>query len=173
MLLGDKIKELRKKKKITQGELADKMYVSRQTISNWENNKSYPNMDFIASLGDIFNVSIEVLIKEDLELAKDKTDLQIAGKEENIAKQEQENIQKNKYRVALSRLLFIRFNFLWMGTLVASYFYFSKNHLEYIWFPTFFIIFSLFTAIPIEMIKRKYKLKEKQDLTKFLDERYK
>lgn len=108
MLLGDKIKELRKKQKMTQGELADKIYVSRQTISNWENNKSYPNMDFIVSLSDIFNVSIDVLIKEDLELVKEKTALQITDKEENIAKQEQRKIQKNKYRVILSRLLFIR-----------------------------------------------------------------
>ena len=44
MELGNRIKELRKAQNINQDELAEKLFVSRQTISNWENDKSYPDI---------------------------------------------------------------------------------------------------------------------------------
>lgn len=43
MELGNRIKDLRKSQKINQDELAEKLFVSRQTILNWENDKSYPD----------------------------------------------------------------------------------------------------------------------------------
>ena len=70
MHLSDKIKDLRKKDEITQKELAEKIFVSRQTISNWENNKSYPSMEFVHSISNLFNVSIDSLIKEDVDEVK-------------------------------------------------------------------------------------------------------
>lgn len=173
MLLGDKIKQLRKNQKITQDELAGKIYVSRQTISNWENNKSYPSMDFILSISEIFNVPIGTLIKEDLEISKNERNEEIKHIEKNQLEQERKTIQKNKYRVVLNNLLRMRLIYLWAGTLFTSYFYFSKTYLDYIWIPIFLIIFSLSTTIPIEMIKKKYQLKDKYKLISFLDELYK
>lgn len=173
MLLGDKIKQLRKNQKITQDELADKIYVSRQTISNWENNKSYPSMDFIFSISEVFNVPIDILIKEDLEISKNERNEEIKHMKRNSLKQEQNTIQKNKYRVVLNNLLRMRLIFLWIGILFTSYFYFSKTYLDYIWIPISLIIFSLSTTIPIEMIKKKYQLKDKYDLISFLDALYK
>lgn len=129
MLLGDKIKQLRKQQKITQEELADKIFVSRQTISNWENNKSYPNMDFIVLISKTFNVTIDKLIKEDVDNINDKINMEAIAEKSTKAEQEQKKIQKNKFRVVLGRLFFFRLSFMWVGALFTSYFYFSLKHI--------------------------------------------
>ena len=68
--LGNKIKYYRNEKELSQEELAERVYVSRQTISNWENNKSYPDINSIVLLSEIFEISIDNLIKGDVELMK-------------------------------------------------------------------------------------------------------
>lgn len=70
MELGNKIKYYRGEKEFSQEELAERVYVSRQTISNWENNKSYPDINSIVLLSEIFEISIDNLIKGDVELMK-------------------------------------------------------------------------------------------------------
>ena len=67
MELGNRIKELRKNININQDELAEKLFVSRQTISNWENDKSYPDIQSVLLLSEIFNVSVDQLLKVDVE----------------------------------------------------------------------------------------------------------
>ena len=67
MELGNRIKELRKNININQDELAEKLFVSRQTISNWENDKSYPDIQSVLLLSEIFNVSVDQLLKGDVE----------------------------------------------------------------------------------------------------------
>ena len=67
MELGNRIKELRKAKNINQDELAEKLFVSRQTISNWENDKSYPDIQSVLLLSEVFNVSVDQLLKGDVE----------------------------------------------------------------------------------------------------------
>lgn len=59
---------------MTQEELAEKMFVSRQTISNWENDKSYPDIHSLLMLGNLFDVSLDILVKGDIEAMKDKID---------------------------------------------------------------------------------------------------
>lgn len=70
MELGNKIKYYRGEKEFSQEELAERVYVSRQTISNWENNKSYPDINSIVLLSEIFEISIDNLIKGDVEQMK-------------------------------------------------------------------------------------------------------
>ena len=70
MELGNKIKYYRNEKELSQEELAERVYVSRQTISNWENNKSYPDINSIVLLSEIFEISIDNLIKGDVEQMK-------------------------------------------------------------------------------------------------------
>ena len=67
MELGNRIKELRKAQNINQDDLAERLYVSRQTISNWENDKSYPDIQSVLLLSEIFSVSIDNLLKGDVE----------------------------------------------------------------------------------------------------------
>lgn len=58
--------------KLSQEELAEKVYVTRQTISNWENGKSYPDIHSLLLLSSLFNVSLDQLIKGDIEIMKEE-----------------------------------------------------------------------------------------------------
>lgn len=66
MNLGERIKENRERLILSQEVLADKIYVSRQTISNWENNKNYPDINSLLLLSNLFDVSLDTLVKGDL-----------------------------------------------------------------------------------------------------------
>lgn len=70
MELCKTIKRLRTEKGWSQETLAEKAYVSRQTISNWENEKNYPDVHSLLILSDLFGVSIDELIKGDVETMK-------------------------------------------------------------------------------------------------------
>ncbi len=66
MALGEKIYELRKQNGWSQEELAEKCEVSRQSVSKWESGQSVPDLDKILMLSDIFQVSTDYLLKENL-----------------------------------------------------------------------------------------------------------
>lgn len=72
MEIGKQIKKYRTEMKLSQDELAGKIFVSRQTISNWENNKNYPDVKSLLLLSSLFGVSLDILIKGDLEKMKEK-----------------------------------------------------------------------------------------------------
>lgn len=55
---------------LSQEELAEKVFVTRQTISNWENGKSYPDIHSILLLSSLFEVSLDQLVKGDIEIMK-------------------------------------------------------------------------------------------------------
>lgn len=71
MELSKTIKKLRNEKGWSQETLAERAYVSRQTISNWENEKSLPDVHSLLILSDIFSVSLDELIKGDVEAMKE------------------------------------------------------------------------------------------------------
>lgn len=60
--VGSKIKDLREGKGLTQEQLAGKVYVTRQAISSWEKGQSFPDIDNVVSLCEIFDVSLEELL---------------------------------------------------------------------------------------------------------------
>lgn len=71
MELGKQIKKHRQEAQLSQEELAERIYVSRQTISNLENNKSYPDVNSLVLLSETFQISLDKLIKGDIEVMKD------------------------------------------------------------------------------------------------------
>ena len=66
MILADKIIELRKKNGWSQEDLAEKMDVSRQSISKWEGAQSIPDMNKILKLSEVFSVSTDYLLKDEI-----------------------------------------------------------------------------------------------------------
>ena len=66
MKFGENLKNLRKAKKLSQEKLAEKVGVSRQSVSKWEVGESYPEMNNILTLCDIFHCKINDLVHEDL-----------------------------------------------------------------------------------------------------------
>lgn len=76
MELSKQIKKYRTEANLSQEELADKVFVSRQTISNWENDKNYPDIKSLVLMSEVFHVSLDKLIKGDLERMKKEIDTQ-------------------------------------------------------------------------------------------------
>lgn len=70
MELGKQIKKYRGELGLSQEALAEKIYVSRQTVSNWENDKNYPDINSLLRLSEVFQVSVDILIKGDVEKMK-------------------------------------------------------------------------------------------------------
>lgn len=68
--VGVQIKNYRSRMGISQEELAEKVYVSRQTVSNWETGKNYPDIHSVLLLSSVFNVSLDQLMKGDVEIMK-------------------------------------------------------------------------------------------------------
>lgn len=77
MKFGVRLKQARQDKKLTQENVAQELNVSRQTISSWENERSYPDIDSLIRLSDFYHLSLDQLLKED------------TGMKEEIQKKEQ------------------------------------------------------------------------------------
>ena len=80
MEIEKKLKDVRMQAGLTQEQVAEKIMVSRQTVSNWENGKSLPDIVSIMSLSDLYQISIDELLKGDKRM-KEKME-----KDANIAK---------------------------------------------------------------------------------------
>ncbi|MDO4556620.1 MAG: helix-turn-helix transcriptional regulator, partial [Lachnospiraceae bacterium] len=70
MQLGQTIKNIRKENNMTQDQFAKLFHVTRQTVSNWENEKSYPDLLTLVQISDDFNISLDHMLKENKVMAK-------------------------------------------------------------------------------------------------------
>lgn len=87
MELSQKLKELRKKQGLTQLELAERLFVSRQAISGWEAGTSRPSTENLQSLSRLFNIPLETLLDDSAEAepaaAQEKLPAEEQAKEED------------------------------------------------------------------------------------------
>jgi len=65
MDIGEKIKKARIEANVTQEQIAEVLGVSRQTVSNWENGKTYPDIVSVIKMSDFYNISLDHLLKEE------------------------------------------------------------------------------------------------------------
>ena len=86
MEVGNRIREQREAVGISQDELAQKVFVSRQTVSNWERGKTLPDVQSLLLLSNLFDVSVDTLVR---------------GDEETMAK-EIENYELERYKIKVS-----------------------------------------------------------------------
>lgn len=92
MEIGKKIANIRKENNLTQEEFAEKYNVSRQTISSWENGKSYPDLTLLVKISNDFDISLDKLLKEDKKII------------ETLSKYQNDN---KKYKKILKNILII------------------------------------------------------------------
>lgn len=79
MEIEKKLKEARTNVGLTQEQVAEKIMVSRQTISNWENGKSLPDIVSILNLSDLYQISLDELLKGDTKMKeKIEKDVKVA-----------------------------------------------------------------------------------------------
>lgn len=65
MEFSSKIREVRKKENLTQEEFAEKIFVSRNAVAKWETNRGYPDIQNLITISDVFEISLDELVKKD------------------------------------------------------------------------------------------------------------
>lgn len=86
MEIGTQIRKYRSAQELSQEELAERVYVTRQTISNWENGKSYPDLHSLLLLSSLFHVSLDQLVKGDIEKMKQEINKDEVAKFNRLSK---------------------------------------------------------------------------------------
>jgi transcriptional regulator with XRE-family HTH domain len=87
IMIADKIKNARTIKQLIQEQVAEDLNVSRQTISNWENGKSLPDIVSIIRMSELYDLSLDELLKGDATLLnKIERDMKVAKAENNVIK---------------------------------------------------------------------------------------
>ena len=68
MKFGEQIKERRQELDLTQAEVAEKLFVTRQAVSNWEHDKTYPDLNMLVKISNVYQISLDSLLREDQKL---------------------------------------------------------------------------------------------------------
>ena len=112
--IGSKIKAARIEKKLTQEQVAELLGVSRQTISNWENEKSYPDIISVIKMSEYYDVSLDYLLKGE----EMKNYYDYLEESTNVVKS---NTNRNKIVAILSYLL------IWAYAMIVFWFFTSGS----------------------------------------------
>ena len=80
MNIGNQISTIRKEQQLTQEQFGSLFHVTRQTVSNWENEKSYPDLQMLIDISNQFEISLDTLIKEDSKMVKTIDKERVLGK---------------------------------------------------------------------------------------------
>ena len=145
MNLSKQIKKYRDREGFSQEDLAEKIYVSRQTISNWENERSYPDIHNLLLLSVLFDVSLDDLVKGDVEMMKN-------------------NLQQVKFN-KLGQVMAI-FLILAVGSMGLAIKYFGNVGLI---IPFVFWVIAMTAAIKIDIIKKRENIKTFAEIVAFME----
>lgn len=63
MNFGEQIKERRQELDLTQAEVAEKLFVTRQAVSNWEHDKTYPDLNMLVKISNVYQISLDSLLR--------------------------------------------------------------------------------------------------------------
>ena len=148
MEIANQIKKYRGKLKWSQETLAEKAYVSRQTISSWENNKSYPDIHSLLILSKLFNISLDELVKGDVDTMK----------------KEIENSDVKKFN-SLSWLLTVEYALVVLSPMPLM------KYLNWLGGVIWGIILtiSIFTAIKVEKLKKANNIQTYREIKAFME----
>ncbi|MGX7024647.1 helix-turn-helix transcriptional regulator [Vagococcus hydrophili] len=147
MNLNNQIKKYREQKGYSQEVLAEKIYVSRQTISNWETGKSYPDIHNILLLSTLFNVSLDELVKGDVEMMKRK----ISNKK-------------------LDQLAWVMIVFIGLAAIsVGVIFNYLDDSMWLLLIPFCLWLVGMITALKLEKIKKKEDIKTYREIIAFYE----
>ena len=100
MEIGNKIKQLRYKAGLTQEQLASKLGISAQSISKWEGAQSVPDLEKILKLCEVFGVSTDYLLKDEMEVEEVKEDVYEPLKVKHISAEFANDYMDQKKKVA-------------------------------------------------------------------------
>lgn len=145
MEISKQIKKYRKREEYSQEQLAEKIYVSRQTISNWENNRSYPDVHNLMMLSVLFKVSIDELIKGDIEYIR-------------------EQVHQKRWKLWSNIML--------ISALIAVFLFVPailQDNRTLLISSILLYLIAFLAAVPLEIMKRKHKIYTYRHLINFYD----
>lgn len=148
MNLGSQIRKYRSELSMSQDELAEKVFVSRQSVSNWENDKTYPDIKSLLLLSEVFQVSLDQLIKGDLEIMK-----------KEISTQELTSFQKDTAIMTV-------FCFLMLLTPIPLAHFFAW------WGMAVYLLIcavGIYFAIRVEKHKKKFDIQTYKEISAFME----
>ena len=148
MNLGSQIKKYRSELSMSQDELAEKVFVSRQSVSNWENDKTYPDIKSLLLLSEVFQVSLDQLVKGDLEIMKKEINTQ-----ELASFKKDAVIMTAFYALMVITPIPLAHFFGWWG--MAVYLVISA--------------FGIFWAIRVEKHKKKHDIQTYKEISAFME----
>lgn len=150
MEVKNQIRAYRSELGMSQEELAEAVYVTRQTVSNWETGKSYPDIQSLLRLSSLFGISLDQLIKGDAEQMKEKINA-----EEIRAFNRLSNIFS--LMMVLSLLVWAPLAYFlgWWGLALAAVLF----------------AFTLWLAFRVEKEKKKYDIQSYKEIVAFLEGR--
>lgn len=150
MEIGNQIRKYRIQNEFSQEELAEKIYVSRQTISNWERGKNYPDIQSLLLMTALFGISLDQLVKGDVDEMKKEI--------------EQSQIDRlERYGVILTILFVIM-----IGSAMPLSFFWGWPGMG-LWALIAGITF--YVACKVETLKKHNDLKTYQEITAFMEGR--
>ncbi len=146
MELAAQIKKYRKELSLSQDELAERIFVSRQSVSNWENGKTYPDLKSLLMLSEVFSVSLDDLVKGDLKTMKQEIDAQ-----ERAKFQRESNIFSTLFILMIfSPMLLVTYLNVW-GTVIWGV----------------LAAVCLYYAFRVEKMKKKYDIQTYREILAF------
>lgn len=148
MELGNQIKKYRGELNMSQDVLAEKIYVSRQTVSNWENEKSYPDVNSLIRLSEVFSVSLDQLIKGDVEEMK-----ALISEEEKNEYKRMANIYSVMFVVAIIIPFPLIYFLKWIGIAIYAIYY----------------VATFAVALRIEKLKSKLNIHTYKEIVAFYE----
>ena len=148
MELGKQIKKYRNELDLSQDLLAERIYVSRQTISNWETGKNYPDINSLLRLSEVFQVSIDTMAKGDLEEMKEQIR------------------QEDKHRFKKVSNLFSVLFFATIITPIPLVYYLDRVGIG-LWAALFVITFAV--AFRVEKEKKEFDIQTYREIMAFME----
>jgi len=137
---------------MSQDELGEKIYVSRQTISSWENGKSYPDIHSLILLSQVFNVTIDNLVKGDLEIMEQK-----------IEKHDINNLSTYARLMGIGYIITI----VLFPASIITLLHYSYLGITGIVIATLAFALSLYFAVKVEKIKKQYDVQTYREILAF------
>ncbi|WP_430607188.1 hypothetical protein IGJ55_000324 [Enterococcus sp. AZ170] len=147
MNFNKQLKIYRERDGYSQEELAEKIYVTRQTISKWENDHTYPDIHNLIALSTLFDVTLDELVKGDVEIMKNTQDIEA----------------ERMNRLSWVMLLFIVLAVLSIGPALLLWDWYGLSIPLVLW------AISMVAALKIEKIKKEKDVQTYSEIVAFMD----